>query len=120
MTVQIKKEGSLSHFETACISSCLEILNQILLWKPYLKQEQEMKAGRFKKGYSSAGNLVIDKVLFRYQWDTLALGQSIYKEPEVLPTNTCLSTKIYVFQTGITMHLVRHSKLFKISYVNLL
>lgn len=49
----------------------------------------------------------------------LALGQSIYKEPEVLPTNTCLSTKMYVFQTGITMHLVRHSKLFKISYVNL-
>lgn len=43
----------------------------------------------------------------------LALGQNIYKEREVLQTNTCLSIKMYVFKTGITMHLVRHSKLFK-------
>lgn len=43
----------------------------------------------------------------------LALGQNIHKEPEVLQTNTCLSTKMYVFKTGITMHLVRHSELFK-------
>lgn len=43
----------------------------------------------------------------------LALGQYIHKEPEVLQTNTCLSTKMYVFKTGITMHFVRHSKLFK-------
>lgn len=43
----------------------------------------------------------------------LALDQNTHKEPEVLQTNTCLSTKMYVFKTGITMHLVRHSKLFK-------
>lgn len=43
----------------------------------------------------------------------LALGQNIHKEPEVLQINTCLSTKMYVFKTGITMHLVRHSKLLK-------
>lgn len=42
----------------------------------------------------------------------------IYKEPEVLKTNTCLSNKTYVsFKTGITMHLVRTFKtveLFKV------
>lgn len=36
-----------------------------------------------------------------------------YKESEVIQINTCLSTKMYVFKTGITMHLVQHSKLFK-------
>lgn len=43
----------------------------------------------------------------------LALDHNIYKEPDVIQTNACLSTKMYVFKTGITMHLVRHSKLFK-------
>lgn len=49
----------------------------------------------------------------------LALGHNIHKEPEVLQINACLSTKMYVFKTGITMHLMRHSKLFK-DHVNLL
>lgn len=73
----------------------------------------------YSNGANSAGHLAICKVVLRYQicwhWKVIIY---IYKEPEVLQTNTCLSNKTYVFfKTGITMHLVRTFKtvdLFKV------
>lgn len=72
-----------------------------------------------KRGNNSAGHLAVYKVIFKYQWDMLALGHNIYKEPEVLQTNTCLSTKMYVFEQAYNA-LSATFKTVKIIYVNLL
>lgn len=61
---------------------------------------------------ASAGHLVIDKVVLRYQWDMLALSHRLHIQGTWSITNQYMrDNKTYVFfKTGITMHLVRTFK----------
>lgn len=66
----------------------------------------------YSKRAASAGHLVIDKVVLRYQWDMLALSHRLHIQGTWSITNQYMrDNKTYVFfKTGITMHLVRTFK----------